>query len=376
MARFNRLHDASTVVCEILRDRIDPGLEILPAPPLENATAPAEAIRITLLWVTPQPTHRNDIWETRFDGTLEPPPLSLSGFYLVTTYGTADNQEPEQAYNLLGQVLQVFDLEPEIELPQPPITDLGEGSLGVVLVPTAADLMEKIYTPLQMRHRPWALLEVSPIQLISLSPEGPQRPIVRPGGIRLAPLDVTPPPEIESFAPSIASVDSLLRLNARYSGTVEYVRIGDETIVNGPALSIPEPGRVVLLTIPATVTPGTYDIFLRVNGVSSTAASVEIRPNNVPSVDAPSTLNHALGADLILTGRMLDGAMEVIIWPERGISSPADVIALPVSNVTSSQVTVTATALSAAAIQTLPYRLTVRVSLHVFTPFVQLEFTP
>ena len=373
MARFNRLHDASTVLCEILRNRIDPGLDILPAPPLENATAAAEAIRITLLWVTPQPTHRNDIWEARFDGTLEPPPLSLSGFYLVTAYGTSDNQEPEQAYNLLGQVLQVFDLEPEIELP---VTNLGEGELGVILVPTAADLMEKIYTPLQMRHRPWALLEVSPIQLRSLTPEALERPLVRPGGVRLAPLDVTPPPEIESLAPTIASVGGRLRLNARYTGTVEYVLIGDDTIINAAALSILQPGGVILFPIPGTVLPGTYDIFLRVDGISSTPASLEVRPNTVPSVDAPSSLNHSIGADLIITGRMLDGTTEVIVWPESGISSPADVITLPVSNVTSNRVSVSAAALSAAAIRTEPYRVTLHVPPHVFTPFVQLEFTP
>lgn len=376
MARFNRLHDASTALCEILRNRIDPTLNILPAPPLENATAAAEAIRMTLLWVTPQPTHRNDVWEPRFDGVLEPPPLSLSGFYLVTAYGTADTQEPEQAYNLLGQVLQVFDREPEIELPQLPATALGEGSLGIVLVPTAADLMEKVYTPLQMRHRPWALLEVSPIQLRSLVPEGPERPVVRPGGIRLAPLEVTPPPEIVNLAPEIVRVEGRLRLNAQYTGALEQIRIGENTIINGAGLSVPEPGGPVLFSLPASVLPGTYNVFLRVNGISSSPGSLQVRPITVPSVDAPSNLTHSRAADLTLTGRSLDDASEVIVWPEMGIFSPLDVVTLPVSEVSSNQVRVSAGVLGTAPLRNELYRLTVRVSAHVFTPFVQLEFTP
>lgn len=376
MARFNRLHDASAALCEVLRNRIDSGLDILPAPPLENATAAAEAIRVTLLWVTPQPTHRNDAWEPRFDGVLEPPPLSLSGFYLVTTYGTTDTQEPEQAYNLLGQVMQVFDREPEIELPQLPAITLGEGRLGIVLVPTAADLMEKVYTPLQMRHRPWALLEVSPIQLRSLVPVGPERPLVRPGGIRLAPLDVTPPPAIVSIAPAIAGVERRLRLNAQYSGTLEHIRIGEDTVIDGGDLAVPEAEGPILFSLPATVRPGTYNVFLRVAGKSSVPHSLQVRPGTVASVDAPSSLTHSMGNDLMLTGRSLDSAIDAIIWPDHGIFSPLDVITLPLSVVTSTQVTVTAAELSAASIRPELYRITVRVSTHVFTPFVQLEFTP
>ena len=58
-----------------LRARIAPSLaDITAAPPIENPATQGEAIRISLLWVTPQPTHRNDPWYLSEDGQRRAPP--------------------------------------------------------------------------------------------------------------------------------------------------------------------------------------------------------------------------------------------------------------------------------------------------------------
>lgn len=375
MAVFGNLHDAGTVLADILQDRIDPTLEVLAAPPIENATAAGEAIRLTLLWVTPQPTHRNDTWELNPEGRPVPPPLTLSGFYLVTTYGTTPDGQPAQAYNRLGQVLQVFDNEPRIELPQPPVTMLGDGWIGVVHVPTAADLMEKIYTPLQMRHRSWALFEVGPIQLQSLAQIGPEQPIVHPGGVHLGELDTAARPEIRRITPSIAAEGSRVRLDATYIGPIDGVRVGD-TVIAPAALTVPTPGGPILFTLPAAVVPGFYDMTLHAADSISAAVSLEVRDATTPSLDAPAAPTQSIGANLVLTGRALDTTTEVLIWPADGVAAPDDIITLAVAGPLPGQLTIPAATLAAAGIRQIEYRLTARVSPRLFTPFVLLEFTP
>jgi len=371
MARFNNLHDVGTALCDILRDRIDPTLDIMPAPPLENPAAPAEAVRVTLMWITPQPTHRNDVWERRFDGTLEPPPLALSGFFLVTAYGTNPAGEPGQAYNRLGQVLQVFDHEPHLQLPQP-AAPAGEGALSVVLVPTAADLMEKLYSPFQMRHRPWALFEVGPIQLRSLAEPGPEQPVVHPGGIRLAELFTGPPPLLTSLSPAIAGVGGRVRLNATYAGTVQQVRIGTE-VIPAAALAIPQPNGPVLLTLPPALAAGTYDATLRVDGAYSRPVTLDVRPASVATLDAPAALTHSLAGDLVITGRGLAATAGVFIWPAQGVRAPDDVIAVAPSAAAANAITLTAADLAAAGVRTGPHRLSVRLPQHIFPAFIELE---
>ena len=375
MAVFGNLHDAGTVLADVLQDRIDPGLDVLAAPPIENAAAPGEAVRVSLLWVTPQPTHRNDDWQPNFEGRPVPPPVTLSGFYLVTTYGTTPDGQPAQAFNRLGQVLQVFDNEPRIELPQPPVTALGNGAVSVVHVPTAADLMEKIYTPLQMRHRAWALFEVGPIQLQSLEQIGAEQRIVHPGGVRLRELDTAARPLIRQITPGIAAVGSRMRMDAAYTGPIDGVRVGDTIIAPG-ALTIPTPDGPILFILPPAVTPGFYDVTLQAAGSISAPVSLEVRDAATPSLDAPAALTHSTAVDLTLTGRALGTTTEILIWPAEGVAAPNDIITFAVAGALANQVTVPAAALGAAGIRQIDYRVTARVSPHRFTPFVLSEFTP
>ena len=183
MAVFNTLHDVGQDLVDLLVDRTGIA-DTLVGPPLDPPNGPVEAIRVTLLWVTPQPMHRNDLPMAADDGTREQPLASLTAFYMISTYGTAADTDPVQAHNLLGRVLQSFHSVPVLELPNP-VAQLGEGRLAVVHQSTTAELMEKVFTPLQMVHRPWAIFEVAPIQLLHQDPALPPEPVVHPGGLRL-----------------------------------------------------------------------------------------------------------------------------------------------------------------------------------------------
>ena len=111
---FDDFHDVAQVLTEHLREETGI-LDIQPGQPRDVGGTTAPAVRLTLLYSTPQPGHRNDPLEQTAGG-LGPPPLSLSCFYLVTTSGT-DADDPVGAHHALGQVMGLFHDVPTLQLP-------------------------------------------------------------------------------------------------------------------------------------------------------------------------------------------------------------------------------------------------------------------
>ena len=389
MARFANLHDAGAAVASYIRRNLNPTLQdVMAGPPIENATTAGESIRVSLMWVTPQPTHRNDPWITGDDGQSHPPPVSLSAFYLITAYGTPGAGEPTQAINRLGQAIQVIETGPVIEMPLPddpttPAADPvpGEGRMSAALLPTAADLMEKVFTPLQMRHRPWAMIEVGPIQLERLVQpvEGPD--IVAPGGVRLAgPRPITEP-RIAAVSPARLRPGGRLRLDTLEAAGAETLRLGDQVFrfVDAPGaadeIARPDAEGRVFVTYPAGGPEGDIDAVLRAADMTSAPAPLSIAAAGLPGLDAPDARLDP-GADLTLTGAELGAADRVYLWPDRGVAAPAEVIDLAPDSVAPTQVTVARTALDAAGLRALRYRAALRIGPNRFTAFVILEVAP
>ncbi len=389
MAVFENLHDVGLTLAGYLRRNLSPSLaDVLAAPPIENATGSAEALRVSLMWVTPQPTHRNDPWITGPDGQDQPPPVSLSGFYLVTAYGTTDGGEPSQAINRLGQAIQVFETSPTLELPladDPGTPEIdptpGTGRMTVVFVPTAADLMEKIYTPLQMRHRPWALFEVGPIQLSRLVEPRPGPDLVHPGGVRLGDVEPTAPPRILRALPARVRAGGRLMLETVEAGGALTLRIGgaEFTFADVPAaadeISRPDARGRVWATYPAAGPAADVDAVLRGTGIGSDPEPLTIEPDNTPGLDAPDT-PLSLGAALVLTGGNLSGAQRAFLWPDAGIRDPGEVIDLVPTAVAAGSVTLSAASLSAAGLRAIPHRVSLQLDTGLFTPYVLLEVVP
>lgn len=389
MAVFDNLHDAGVALAGYLRRNLNPGLsDVLAAPPIENATGASEAVRISLMWVTPQPTHRNDPWITGPDGQQTAPPVSLSAFYLVTTYGSTDGGEPSQAINRLGQVLQIFETGSILDLPLPddpgtPEFDPtpGVGGLTIVHVPTAADLMEKIYTPLQMRVRPWALFEVGPVQLSRLEAARPGPDAVRPGGVRLADVTSLAPPGILRTVPSRIRAGGRLLVETVEAGNALGLRIGptEFTFVDSPAgpleLARPDAMGRVFVTYPAAAAEGDFDVVLRGATLGSDPVPVTVAAATASGVDAP-TSSLSPGAALVLNGSGLATADRVFLWPDAGIRDPAEVIELAPGTVTASTVSLPGAALVAAGLRAIPHRVGVRLANGTYTPYVLLEVSP
>ncbi|MCP4936290.1 MAG: DUF4255 domain-containing protein [bacterium] len=388
MARAENLHDVGFAMAGYLRRNLNPALDdVVAGPPLENPAAANESIRITLLWVTPQPTHRNDPWIDDDAGLSIPPPVSLSGFYLVTTYGVTDSGEPQQAYNRLGDAIRIFDVGPiDLPLPDDPLTPEidptpGEGLLTITLVPTAADLMEKVFSPLQLRHRPWALFEVGPIQLQSLLTPGPGPDIVHPGGVRLGGPEPTSAPVINAVAPLQFRAGGRISIDTLDAANAESLRIGDEVFrfVDVP-VAVDEIARAdefgrVFVTYPAAAEAGDVDIVIRSARSGSNNFPVTILDASDTGVDAPiATVSIAAG--LNLTGQGLTATQRVVLWPDRGIQDPTEVINVVADAVTDTTLTLNAATLTAEGARRGRHRLSLRIADNRFTPFVIVEFVP
>ncbi len=371
MAVFDNLYQVGRNLVDLLVSRIDVSNAQV-GPPLDLADSTAEAIRITLLWLTPQPGHRNDPREAG-PGGPQRPPLSLSGYYLVSTYGSASD-DTIQAYNILGQVLQVFHTLPVLELPDAAVPLMGDGRLAVVHMPTDAELMERVYSSLQLGLRPWAILEVSPIQLRHLGEALPEPPVVRPGGVQLAPVESAAPPAIERVTPATVHPGGTIRIDAVYHSPVS-VAVGGVTLP-AAAVSVAVAGGPVFASL-AEVTPGAYDVTLTAGPLTSPACSLTVSDPAVAGVQAPSPGAHQIsGGDLTLDGQHLATSDQVILWPDQGLATPSDVVTLQPVMAAAGQVTVPRATVQAARLRPALYRVTVRTGPHRYTPWVLLAVRP
>jgi uncharacterized protein DUF4255 len=370
MGRFQNLSQVGLVLADVIESAVAGGTEVLLNVPLENAASASPAVRISLIWTTPQPGHRNDLPEREPDGTMALPPPTLSAWYVITTYGMTDEENAIGAHDLLGQIIRAFHIQSTLELP---IDGLGEGRIHVAQVPIDADLNEKIWGSLQVRHRPWVLFDVGPIQVLRTDAPGAVQPLVHPGGIRLGPVDVADRPRITRISPEAVGVGGRVRLDASYTGAPTRVTVGQTQIVP-PNIAAMEVGGPVLVTLPGGVTEGAYDLTLGDAGsVSSEAVTLTVLEATRVFLNAPQVLRHPRANDLVLTGGNLGvGAADVMFWPDTGISVPTDVVTVAG---TAAGADITIPAANLAPLRNTTYRISFQFSTHGFTPYVLLEIT-
>jgi Pvc16 N-terminal domain len=390
MALFAHLHDVGQVMAEHIREQLG-YVDVQAGEPRTITATTAPGIRLTLMFVTPQGSHRNDPWEREPTGERTPPPLSLSCFYLVTASG-ADSEDPIAAHNALGDVMRLFHTQPTLNLPlsdsfvaSPPsaYTELGEGQLTLVQVPMLLEQIDKIWTSLEAALQPWALFEVGPVQLTSLEPERPPAPVVRPGGVAFIDVRAGLRPQILRVTPAAVRSQGRVRIDALLPGGVEQVMVDGIAVAPGPVLAA-EPDGPLLLDLSAggleVLREGVHTVSVQAGRMVSARENLRIAPPDVAVVDAPAFGAFDPANDLLLTGANLGAASEAILWPDQGLASPAEVTTLPVTDVSDDSLRI-------AAIGSPPliadidrrgglWRLAVRVGAHVYTPFVLLELAP
>lgn len=348
--------------------------------PPETPTASTDGARVTMLWLTPQPTHRNDAQFRNHAGVLEPAPVTLSVYLMITTYGPAD--DPATAYQMLGQVVRSFHETPVLTLP---ISGVGQGELTMALVPTAADLMEKVFSPIQIKHRPFVIYEAGPVQLVPLVAPTTGAPPVKPGGIGLD-VVVRPSPAIVRITPERQVPGGAVRLDLQLGGSP----LGEVTVDGTTVASVPVPGTAaVRVLLPGAVAGGVAPLAVRIDpapGRWSDPAPIAVLPTSAASVDAPTVDTTALGSPLVLAGRGLAGATAVFLWPDEGTPGDTDVreITLGAPNPSATALTLSGAALSSAinaspgrrSLVSLPVRVVVRLATGGFTPYVLMRFVP
>ena len=386
MAVFTDLHDVAQVLTEHIREEIGI-VDVQAGDPRDVSATTEAAARITLLYTTPQQAHRNDPAETQPDGTSRFAPLALSCFYLFTTSG-ADADDPIAAHHALGRIMTLYHDNPSLRLPlsdNPGVdpgafTELGEGVVAVVQVPMMLDQIDKIWTSLDVQLQPWALFEVSPVQLVSQRDDTGPAPVVRPGGVGLD-VRAASRPVILRVTPDAVRQGGRARVDT-IPGTIESLAVGgvevpaaDGSLVIGPG------GTPLLLTLDdgglEALAPGAQPLAVRASGLVSRRSVLRIAPAATPVIDAPAALTHDPGDDLVLTGANLADAQEAVLWPDVGVVAPTDVHSLPVTAVAGGTVTVpTAGGLATVPETRGPWRLTIRVGDHVYTPYVLLELEP
>jgi hypothetical protein len=383
-AMFNDLHDVALVLTEHIREEVGI-VDAQPGTP-RDATATTEAgARVTLLYTTPQPGHRNDPQQHQPDGTQRPPPLALSCYFLVTTSG-ADGDDPIAAHHALGRIMTLYHDGPALQLPLSDnpgapagaFSELGEGELGVVQVPMVLDQIDKIWTSLDVQLQPWALFEVAPVQLVSQLEDIGPAPVVRPGGIELE-IRAGTRPLILRVTPEAVRPGGRVRIDASLIGALEALNVGGVEVGAGDASLVAAPGgSPLLLTLDdgglEALGTGTQPLTVLAAGLASRRGVLRVADPAAPVVDAPAALSHDPTTDLVLTGANLADAQEAVLWPGEGITAPTDVHALPVDDASAGSVTVP----SAGGLATVPagrgpWRLTIRVGARVYTPYVLLE---
>lgn len=380
MALFTSLTEVADVLCGHLVERT--GIDDVHAGLPNSGTAPTEAVRISFLYCTPQPFHRNDPYELHADGTMVPPPLSLSCFYLVSTSGSTQLGEPLPALDALGKVMSALH-NTTLDLPlAAPAPAEGDGPLHVIQQVVSLDQVDKLWSPFQLKLTPWALYEVAPVQLVSPLPTRIGPPAVAPGGVNVG-AAVGASPTLRRVSPERTRQGGRIRMEAAGLAALEAITVGGiEVLPTSNAVDDHLASEAaILLTLDhdglELLGPGRYPCTLRVGGTWSAPTWVTIDGATAPIVDAPVPLKHARTSDLTLTGANLSRAEVAVLWPDAGVRVPTDVHEVPLAGVTATSVELRAAGgLSAVPVGPGPLRLSLRLAGGTYTPWVLVELTP
>jgi hypothetical protein len=381
MATIANLYHVGKSLAKVLHTEIDAIVSINESsiqvgPPLDVPDGTADQIRISLMWVSEHASHRNDLPHRRLDGIEEPPPITVSAFYMISTYGTTAAGEASRAHELLGNVVQTFHARPEITLPVPGLA-FGRGPLTVALVPSTQELMETVFAPLQTKHRPFVIYEVSPVQLVNLRQPARGHGVVVPGGIELGGPTPMTKPLVSRVVPSVQGRGGRIRIDGVWPSTQPDRIVVDGIEFAGAALTVLDAGRSLALTLPITgpnaIALGTHRIAAAVGRFDSEPIEIAIVAETLPTIDAPATRSHDRTVVLELAGRALDSVVEVFAWPDAGVRAPTDVERLTPSAITPTKITIPAAQL--AALSTMAYRVAGRIATGGFTPYIAVDFT-
>lgn len=332
MATFQNLYHASHVLRQVLLAEMDVSDENVIIGPMPETVGATEAIYVTLAWQQEHALHRNDGYQRNPDGSSTPPPVTLSLFYLITTYGGLTAGNAEMAHRRLGEVIRSVHASSVLKLTSgsPLLSGLlspPDGELTLTHVPLTPELMEKLFSLFQVKHRPFMICEVGPVQLVSDLADRAPGPVVAPDGVKLFGPTPRERPTIKRVVPSTLAKGGWLRIDGRFDATVDLAVVVGGVRFEDDAVEVVEAGRSVAVQLPSgssILPPGVYDVSVVSGTLASERDQVQVVPAGSWSLDARRS-DLPLATEVVFTGQNLGPANKVYLWPDAGIRAPEDV---------------------------------------------------
>ncbi|MDN3522562.1 DUF4255 domain-containing protein [Halomonas ramblicola] len=271
------------LVGESLKSLLEGEMQLTPATDV-TLLGPDEShgnrrLNLFLYKVQESPFQRNMEWQVApgAPGRLDPPPLTLNLFYLMTPYASNDPDTGHtNAHAILGEAMRVFHQFPVI-----PDAHLNAGLRDareqVKITPSVLDLDElsKVWSTFGQPFRVSVAYEVSVVSIDQSAEQ--QRPLperVRSIGV---PEVVAPfaPPVLERMAPTSGPAGTTVTFTGRYlEGWQAHVALGRRRLVDGEAIE----GRHFDATLPADLMPGYHQLQVDVAHLTRTTFFFEVTP--------------------------------------------------------------------------------------------------
>lgn len=223
--------------------------------------------------VNPFLTNREWIPKRNGTATIEPPPLVLDLFYLLTAYAPLDaNLGQVDAHALLAdavRVLHQFPIVPADKL----AGGLPAGAIKATLHTADVDEIGKIWTALNQPYRLSAIYEVSFVEI----PVPVEVPV--PRRVERTAVDVVATdrrPVLAEMTPRRGPAGSTLEFSGSgLAGWVPTVRVGGR---NAPVETPLQHDDRFTADVPATLAPGLYEVEAEVPGMTRLLDVFEVTP--------------------------------------------------------------------------------------------------
>jgi hypothetical protein len=263
----------------------DLGMQLEPAIPV-TLLAPDEPgndrrINLFLYRVSENPALRNQDWRPNptNPGQLQPPPLSLSHYYLMTPYAPNDAENGNAtAHAILGEAMRVFYENPIIPNTDGVLVDgLVEAREQIKIMLQTLDLEElsSVWTTFNQPMRLSVLYEVSVVQLDQLPAS--ERPLP-PRVSQIGPPTVQQPfnpPRVDRIEPISGPVGTVITAHGvNLDGWSASVIVMGRSILDPTLIA----GESFTFTLPADLAEGFHSIQINVSNLFRSTFFFEVTP--------------------------------------------------------------------------------------------------
>lgn len=253
----------SLALRRLLKDNMATSLnaEVTVLSPDQPGSAAQKRVNLFLYRIQENAHLKEMDWQPKrgYPGQLEPPPLSLNLFYLLTAY--ADSSSPDgnsTAHALLGEAMRVIYENPVV--PQDYLTDdpqqAAREKVKIMMSPMNMEELSRVWSTFGKPFRPSVMYEISVVQIDQREHE---RPLARRVEKIGAPVVVAPfiPPALDHIEPLRGPAGTSITVFGEHlAGWRASARLAGKQILEIEKLM----ADAVELTVPPELSPGLYEL--------------------------------------------------------------------------------------------------------------------